>query len=436
MCRQIYEANFDGLVGPTHNYAGLSAGNLASTSNRHAISNPRQAALQGLQKASAMLDLGLEQGLFPPPMRPNIPFLHRLGFQGGLGEVLSKAAAYPTLLAAAWSASPMWAANAATVSASADSGSGKVNFTPANLISTPHRASETKHTARMLKHIFSNAEHFLHHATVPVPFGDEGAANHTRLVDSGEDGAGLAVFVYGREVGRPLPKRYMARQERAASECVARQHQIMHRSLFLKQSNLAIDAGVFHNDVAAVGMEDRYLFHERAYEEKDAVAAITERMPELKLRKVSEQELPLSEAVASYLFNSQLVRACEKIILIAPEESAEGKSKDVIDSLIGDQFVDGVRFFNLRESMRNGGGPACLRLRVPLTKDELNAVHPQARLNAARVATLRRWIAETYRDRVEPNDLKDPDFARESISTVERLNNIMKLGDLYKDQLP
>ncbi|EAP0071555.1 succinylarginine dihydrolase, partial [Salmonella enterica subsp. enterica serovar Stanley] len=45
-----HEVNFDGLVGLTHHYAGLSFGNEASTRHRFQMSNPRLAVKQGLLK--------------------------------------------------------------------------------------------------------------------------------------------------------------------------------------------------------------------------------------------------------------------------------------------------------------------------------------------------------------------------------------------------
>ncbi|MGA8031441.1 MAG: N-succinylarginine dihydrolase, partial [Casimicrobiaceae bacterium] len=42
--------NFDGIPGPTHNYSGLAQGNLAAERNAQQVSNPREAALQGLEK--------------------------------------------------------------------------------------------------------------------------------------------------------------------------------------------------------------------------------------------------------------------------------------------------------------------------------------------------------------------------------------------------
>ncbi|KKK48477.1 hypothetical protein LCGC14_3144710, partial [marine sediment metagenome] len=99
------EVNFDGLVGPTHNYAGLSYGNVASLSNAASYSNPKEAVLQGLAKMKAMHDLGLSQGVFAPHARPDINVLRRLGFTGKDSEVISKAfKADPVLLRACYSA--------------------------------------------------------------------------------------------------------------------------------------------------------------------------------------------------------------------------------------------------------------------------------------------------------------------------------------------
>ena len=146
------EANFDGLVGPTHNYAGLSAGNNASTSNAGGASNPKEAALQGLQKMKALQDLGLVQGVLPPQERPDLHTLRKLGFSGSDVQVLASAAKQaPLQLAACCSASSMWTANAATVSPSADCSDKRIHFTPANLNGMFHRSIEHETTGRSLK---------------------------------------------------------------------------------------------------------------------------------------------------------------------------------------------------------------------------------------------------------------------------------------------
>ena len=134
MSQTGFEVNFDGLVGPTHNYAGLSSGNVASTSNKGDTSSPKAAAKQGLKKAMSLAELGLKQGVLAPHARPDLKTLRRLGFTGSDTEVIERAGKKaPEILAACYSASAMWTANAATVSPSADSSDGKVHFTPANL---------------------------------------------------------------------------------------------------------------------------------------------------------------------------------------------------------------------------------------------------------------------------------------------------------------
>ena len=101
MPEHAVEANFDGLVGPTHNYAGLSWGNVASRSNVHAQSNPREAALQGLAKMKRLADRGYVQGILPPHERPHLPTLRRLGFSGPDAAVLATVTGQaPELLAA------------------------------------------------------------------------------------------------------------------------------------------------------------------------------------------------------------------------------------------------------------------------------------------------------------------------------------------------
>src|SRR3954451_8692870 len=126
-----YELNLDGIVGPTHNYAGLSFGNVASMTHKSSVSNPKQAALEGLAKMKFLADLGVKQAVLPPHERPHIETLRRLGFAGKDAEVLTAVRQRePGLLSAVSSSSAMWTANAATVSPSADSEDGKVHLTP------------------------------------------------------------------------------------------------------------------------------------------------------------------------------------------------------------------------------------------------------------------------------------------------------------------
>ncbi len=442
------EANFDGLVGPTHNYAGLAFGNVASKKNAEAPSNPREAVLQGLAKAKALAELGLAQGVLPPHERPHIPSLKRLGFDGRDAEVLRKAQRdAPAMLAAAASASSMWTANAATVSPSADTRDGKLHFTPANLASNLHRAIEPETTARSLRRIFADEKFFEHHAplTATPALGDEGAANHTRLC-SDYGAHGLELFVYGAAGDTdPKPESFPARQMRAASEAVARLHGLdPSYTHFAAQTPAAIDAGVFHNDVISVGNRELLLYHQRAFVDAAAVLDWARgRLGDFHAVEIAESEVSLEDTVGSYLFNSQLV--CPPTadgsrggqLLICSQECRDNpRVWNTIKRLVEDPQIpiDAVRVFDLRQSMRNGGGPACLRLRVVLTEAERAAVNPKIWLDDALYARLVAWAGKHYRDRLVFADLADPQLLDESRHALDELTQILGLGSLYEFQ--
>lgn len=270
-----FEANFDGLVGPTHHYAGLSVGNEASQNNRDGESNPKKAALQGLFKMKTLADKGFIQGILPPQPRPNMTALRALGFQGSDAEVIQSAAAQaPQLLSAFSSASSMWTANAATVSPSADSADGKLHFTVANLNNKLHRSQEAPTTAAILRATFADETCFSHHAALPQHeyLGDEGAANHNRFCRD-YDRQGVQFFVYGKRAsGGVAPVKYPARQTLEASQAIARLHQLNpDYTVFAQQDPAAIDRGVFHNDVIAVSNRHVLFHHQHAFLNQQAV---------------------------------------------------------------------------------------------------------------------------------------------------------------------
>jgi len=439
------EANFDGLVGPTHNYAGLAQGNVASAKNAEQPSDPRSAVLQGLAKMKALADLGMAQGVLPPQERPHLPSLRRLGFSGKEAEVLAKAHRdAPGLLAAMSSASSMWTANAATVSPSADCADGRLHFTPANLATHLHRAIEPETTARALRAIFADDRHFAHHEALPATpqMGDEGAANHTRLCgDYG--GHGLELFVYGAAgEDRPRPKKYPARQTLAASEAVARLHQLdPGRVHYAQQKPEVIDQGVFHNDVIAVGNREVLLYHEQAF--SDAVAVREWMTRGLRGRtpvflEIRDSEVPVGDAVHSYLFNSQLICLPDDSMWIVAAHECEENPRvwAAIQRLVRDESnpIAGVKVFDLRQSMRNGGGPACLRLRVVLDQAQRAAVNPKAWMDQVLYTRLAAWANKHYRDRLVLADLADPALLQESRSALDELTQILGLGSLYDFQ--
>ena len=444
------EANFDGLVGPTHSYAGLSYGNVASARNQGAASSPRSAALQGLAKMEAVAALGLVQGVLPPHERPHIPTLRVLGFAGSDAEVLARVAKEdPVLLARVSSASAMWTANAATVMPAADTRDGRTHFVAANLREMFHRAIEPPVTARALRAIFADSARFEVHDALPPrtadDFGDEGAANHTRLTASAANGGesrGVHFFVYGASAGaRRIPARFPARQTRSASERVAELGGLDQACCVFAQQNAdAIDAGVFHNDVIAVGNGNMLLCHELAFEDRSATHAALRRAggESLAIVEIAADEVSLEDAVRSYLFNSQLLTLPDgTMALVSPWECAENaRVRAAIDRVIADSANPLARaiFMDVRESMRNGGGPACLRLRVPMTSEDLAAVNRAAIVDAAKLEELRAWVMRHYRESLRAEDLADPALLRESRDALDELTRILALGCIYDFQ--
>ena len=446
MARHAAEANFDGLVGPTHNYAGLSWGNVASKSNVHAVSNPKEAALQGLAKMKRLADRGYVQGVLPPHERPHLPTLRALGFEGADDKILRTVAkSHPSILAAVSSASTMWTANAATVSPSADTADDRVHFTPANLSAKFHRSIEHPVTGRALRAMFADDAFFAHHQALPSVshFGDEGAANHTRLCNGYGD-PGVELFVYGQVAFNqqaPAPKLYPARQTLEASQAIARLHGLTdNNAVFAQQNPDAIDAGVFHNDVIAVGNGNTLFYHELAFLDEDRVLAdIRSRLAgtELEAVRVSRDQVPLEDAVASYLFNSQLLNTPDGMMLAVPGECREiGTVSRYLDELVRSHGpITSVEVFDVKQSMRNGGGPACLRLRVVLSDEELNAMHRGVLLNDALYECLTTWVEAHYRDELSQDDLGDPMLLEEVRKALDELTGILGLGSIYDFQL-
>lgn len=439
---KAHEVNFDGLVGLTHHYAGLSFGNEASTKHRNQVSNPKLAAKQGLLKMKALSDAGFPQAVIPPQERPNVAVLRQLGFSGSDEQVVAKAAAQtPELLSAASSASSMWVANAATVCPSADALDGRVHFTVANLNNKFHRSSEAPTTEALLRAIFRDEACFSVHSALPqvARFGDEGAANHNRL--GGEYGdPGLQLFIYGREEhGHAAPERYPARQTLEASQAVARLNQIHpDRVMFAQQNPTVIDEGVFHNDVIAVSNRQLLFCHERAFVKQCGLLShLAERVPGFQAIQVPEEAVSVKDAVATYLFNSQLLsREDGSMVLVVPQESQEhtGVWHYLNGLLAEDNPIRALNVFDLRESMANGGGPACLRLRVVLTEAERRAVNQAVIMNDALFNRLNEWVDRYYRDRLTQADLADPQLLREGREALDQLSQLLDLGSVYPFQ--
>jgi succinylarginine dihydrolase len=413
----LTEINFDGIIGPSHNYAGLSLGNIASAGHAGEVSHPRAAALQGLAKMRHNLALGLAQGFFVPLPRPNPTFLDSIAADGSEN---------PRLRAAAWSASSMWTANAATVSPAPDTADGRCHLTAANLVTMPHRAQEWPDTVRQLRITFADNAHFAVHDAVLPCFGDEGAANHMRM-SAGHGAPGLEIFVYGTTGGA-----FPARQNVEASRIVARRHGLdPARVLFVEQNPEAIAVGAFHNDVVAVANERVLFSHEQAFADPEGTyAAIRKAMPEAEIVVVPADMVSLADAIASYLFNAQLLTLPSgEMALVVPSEAAEHpRVGSWLEGMLSSNGpIRRVLPVDVRQSMANGGGPACLRLRVvadPATVD------PRFLLNEARAAHIEAVIAQHWPESISPSDIGSSELATRIVSAHAALLQTLDLSEL------
>ncbi len=413
----LTEINFDGIIGPSHNYAGLSLGNLASAGHAGETSYPRAAALQGLAKMRHNLALGLAQGFLLPLPRPNPVFLSAIAANGSED---------PRLRAAAWSASAMWTANAATVSPASDTGDGRCHLTGANLVTMPHRGQEWPDTVRQLRLAFADRAHFAVHDAVPPSFGDEGAANHMRMCAK-HDEAGLELFVYAKSGGA-----FPARQHEQASRVVARRHGLdPARVLFIEQSPAAIAAGAFHNDVVAVANERVLFSHEHAFADPNTTyMAIRAALPVAEIVVVPAAEVSLAEAIASYLFNAQLLTLPDgAMALVIPLEAWEHKRvRAWLDTMLATNGpIRQVLPVDVRQSMANGGGPACLRLRVVA---DPTTVDPRFLLDEEKASRIEGVIAQHWPEQISPADLGNTELTAQVIGARIALLDELELSEL------
>lgn len=429
------EVQIDRLVGPTHHFGGLGVGNVASRDHAGQLSNPRAAALQGLDKMALVSRLGVPQFILPPQRRPRLDWLRRCGLTGSDCDVLRRAhEEAPQLLSAATSCSAMWTANAATVAPSSDTRDGSLNLTIANLDASLHRWIEPEDTLSELRLCVPNEAKV--HPEVPggTMMRDEGAANHMRL-SAAVTGSGLHVFVFGD--GHPTPKQYFARQTRAACLAVARLNQLpLEGVILLKQNSNAIDAGAFHNDVVALSHRDLVVCHEAAYHNsEESLSALGDRFESLfrkplRIVVVGSQQLTLADSIRTYLFNSQVIDSPHEDappIMICPKEVREHPQANELVEGWRDReaMFSEVRSVELRQSMAGGGGPACLRLRVPVPADQIEAFNPAMKWTEKLDREIREVIERDYPTSITLNDLSRIDLVRELEAAGERVRAML-----------
>jgi succinylarginine dihydrolase len=275
----------------------------------------------------------------------------------------------------------------------------------ANLVTMPHRSHEWFHTLRQLRLAFAGPS-FAVHGPVPAPFGDEGAANHMRLAPAhGEPG--VEIFVYGRSGGA-----FPARQHRIASQAVAAIHGLdPERTLFVEQAEEAIAAGAFHNDVVAVADGLTLFAHEHAFADRAAFyTALGRLLPDVRIVEVPAAQISLADAIESYLFNAQLVTlpSGEQALIVPTEARAVPAVREYLEALVaGNGPIRRVEFVDVRQSMANGGGPACLRLRVVADPAEVDPrfMVDEKKLDQLEALVARHWPATIDSSRLAAAEL-------------------------------
>ncbi|MFN7840644.1 MAG: N-succinylarginine dihydrolase [Pirellula sp.] len=434
MIREYVEVNIDGMIGPSHHFGGLGVENKASELNSSKTSSPRNAAMQGLEKMELLASYGIPQFYLPPPARPAWKWLESLGFNGERGGILRDCyQEQPKLLSAAYSSAFMWTANAASVSCGSDTRSGRSKIKLANLNANLHRSIEESERLPQLAKMFEAVERVdvLRGLCSSRPLSDEGAANQMRFC-TWKGILGVYAFVYGGEISgsevaetnrkkTARTKRRQPRQTRVASAMVARSLDLEPDDcFFFQQTSDAIDAGVFHNDVIATSHENLLLYHELAFHDsEEAVARIRKRFLEktgqtLEVSVVVSSDLRLDHAVDTYLFNSQICTDSEGgWRMFLPDNCKQSESvQRTLDRLRSQHpRLRSIDYCPLAESMRNGGGPACLRLRISLTPNQIDKISGSMRISSSTLSQLRKLVETEYPEKVEPSDFANPDFA-------------------------
>ncbi|MDB2628902.1 N-succinylarginine dihydrolase [Gammaproteobacteria bacterium] len=434
------EINFDGLIGPTHNYAGLSQGNLASQKHLNQTSNPKAAALQGLDKMRLIMDQGIPQGFFLPHERPHLMTLRAIGFDGTDEEVINQAAKKnPALLKNVYSASSMWSANAATFSPSIDSNDQKIHITPANLNSMFHRSIEHEFTKTQLELMFGGVAKVHEPIKNISGYGDEGAANHLR-VSAQHLMPGFQIFVYGSSAFE-VHQGIIARQAEEISQAVSTQHQLdPDRVLFLKQNEQAIHSGSFHNDIVSLANEEVFIFHQEAFADRVELERVLHQLKDhvkgFHPIEILSKDISLDDLVSSYLLNSQLitVKNNEMMMLLPEEVQNHGNCMKWLEEIKSSSPIKRLEFVDIHQSMMNGGGPACLRFKAVVNSDELDKINKKFLLSPEKLINLRALVSKHYRDRINPDDLLDIKLMEESYLFLDELTQLLGIGSIYSFQ--
>lgn len=334
----------------------------------------------------------------------------------------------------------MWVANAATIAPSADTLDGKVHLTVANLNNKFHRSLEAPVTESLLKAIFNDEEKFSVHSALPqvALLGDEG--RQTTIVSAVITVNRVCNFLSTGEKkamipGLPLSGATDSRSQRGGGKAESGESPTGD---FRPAKPGRYRPGRFHNDVIAVSNRRVLFCHQQAFaRQSQLLANLRARVNGFMAIEVPATQVSVSDTVSTYLFNSQLLsRDDGSMMLVLPQECREhaGVWGYLNELLAADNPISELKVFDLRESMANGGGPACLRLRVVLTEEERRAVNPAVMMNDTLFNALNDWVDRYYRDRLTAADLADPQLLREGREALDVLSQLLNLGSVYPFQ--
>jgi len=139
-------------------------------------------------------------------------------------------------------------------------------------------------------------------------------------------------------------------------------------------------------------------------------------VPSFDYVEVPASDVPLADAIRSYLFNAQLVTPPDgQPTLIVPSEARETPTvwRWLEQHVAGNGPIRRVEVVDVRQSMANGGGPACLRLRVvadPATVD------PRFLVDERKLDLIGGVIARTWPEQIHHEELQQPAL----IADIER----------------
>ena len=313
-----------------------------------------------------------------------------------------------------------------------------IHITVANLNSMMHRSIEPKFTYKMLKRIL-NKKVNINKSLLNLPnIGDEGAANHIRIAER-HNVPGYQIFVYSSE--NISHAKTIERQSLIGSKLIARKNCVEDQRVFyLQQSNRAIRYGSFHNDIVSTANENIFIYHEEAFEStqelKVILAKLKKLVPNFKPIKILNSEIDLQTIVSSYLLNSQLISLPSggMMFLLPSEVKQYPNCMQWLEKISAEEEIKKIKFIDVKQSMRNGGGPACLRLRMIFNENEISSVNKNFLLDDNKIDLLTNLIENKYRDRLQPDDLLDPNLADESLEILDALTKIFKTGSIYNFQ--